>query len=178
MHTYSTSGTYKVTLTVYSLDGFSDQVSYVVKVDSNGGGGYDPDYERPDQNKPTQVYIKSYTVNAISFVDANGRYWDDSASDGPDIYMRIYDGSDELYNFDHDRLEDVTKYDIPFNRSLGVTFYDLSKTYTFKLCDYDMFFVDYMYVFDFKPQNFVNDCPKKIYAKSDGFSIELELEWK
>lgn len=195
IHEYLYNGTYLVTLAVWNEDEEMAEVSYTVTISDTGsssgggtggtgggtggsGGGTGGSGTGGSDSKPTSVYVKSYTVNSISFVDSEGDYWDDSKSDGPDIYMRIYDGSTEIYNFDDDVYYDVTSYDLPFTKSLGVKFTNLTKTYTFKLCDYDTWFVDYMYSFTFRPSDFTSDRPATLYAESKGFSISISLEWR
>lgn len=138
------------------------------------GGGDDPIY--PDAAK--ECYLKSFTVKSISFTNENGNYWDDTSGDGPDIYLRIYDGDDEIYNFDYNKIDDVTNADIPFTSPIGVTLTNLKKIYTFKLCDYDNFFVDIMYSFTLDPQQFVYDKPTRLTANNGKFEVELTVEWR
>lgn len=169
-YTYKNEGTYTVELRAYNLDNEKSTKQKDVIINNNNGnqGGNDKD-------KITKCRIKSYTVKSISFVDDNGDDWD--FLDGPDIYMRIYDGDKLLLNNSNNRVEDVTKSDLPFTISLNYTLTDLNKVYTFVLCDYDPTFVEEMYVFDYRPRDFVSDKPSRLYSQDNGFYIEIELEW-
>lgn len=172
-HTYTSSGTYEVSLTVYNDRMAADTYTAKIAVGGNTGSGGDT---TPDK-LPVSVYVKSYTVNSIDFEDNTGRYWDDTSKDGPDIYMRIYHGSDELHRSNY-RKDNVKSSDLPFTNNLGVLLNNLTYIYTFKLCDYDPWFVDYMFPFDFTPQNHIDECPASLTFKSGKFSVTLNLEWK
>lgn len=168
--TFAYEGTYTVTLTAYSdfLRTKKSQITKTINVKKTASSSL-----------PTKVFLKSYKVNSISFTDEDGRYWDDSSSDGPDIYLRIYDENDnEIFNNSSSRKTDVSSRDLPFTQTINHTLNNLAKKYTFRLCDYDPFFVDYMYSFVLTPSDFIDSCPTTLYAESDGFSIELYLEWK
>lgn len=156
------AGMWTVRLTVYNSDRtYQHEISKTINVST----------------EPTTVRLTSYTVNSIDFEDENGRYWDDSSKDGPDIYMRIYEGEKEIHRSEY-RKDNVTASDLPFTNNLGFTLDDLYKTYTMKLCDYDPMLVDYMFSFTFTPSNFTDEYPTTVYARNGKFDIELHLEWK
>lgn len=156
------AGTWTVSLTAYNSD--YTKLHTISKVI----------YVAP---QPTTVRLTSYTVNSIDFEDENGRYWDDSSKDGPDIYMRIYEGEKEIHRSKY-RKDNVTASDLPFTLNLDFTLDDLYKTYTLKLCDYDPMLVDYMFSSTFTPSNFTDEYPTTVYTRNGKFDIELHLEWK
>lgn len=180
-HTYASAGTYEVSLAVYNDRMVADTYQAKIMVGGSSGGGNNGGNgggtgTTPDK-VPVSVYIPSYKVNSIDFEDNTGRYWDDTSKDGPDIYMRIYRGSDELHRSNY-RKDNVKSSDLPFTNSLGVTLNNLAYIYTFRLCDYDPWFVDYMFSFDFAPQNHIDECPASLTFKSGKFSVTLNLKWK
>lgn len=130
------------------------------------------------QPKPTAVTVTRYRVDKVYFADSGGRYWDDQASDGPDIYLGIY-GSDGKLDFKEDTYKaNVTQSMLPYYKSLGVTYNNLSASYKITMLDYDTWFDDTMATFTFTPGNYTSSYPGEVSLTAGSFGITLELEWK
>lgn len=143
---------------------------------SSCGEAYNP--ANPPSKSYSSVHIRSYTVYRLNYVDASGRYWDDSYYDGPDIYMRIYSSSGEELHRSSNIWYNATDEDMPFTLSLGYTLRNLNSTYLFVLCDYDDFFVDEMCYFTFCPSDCAPEYPTSLDLNGDGYSMTINMEWQ
>lgn len=158
---FSSKGLHNVTLTVYNANkSKSNSISKTINVKA----------------LPTKIVIKQIRILAISWQDTNGRYWDDNANDGPDIFIKYSDGKN-TYNPDT-YIKDVTKSMLPLNIDYGRTLTPLSSTYTFRMYDYDTWVDDWMADFVFKPNsNIYSNYPKEIDLTTGVYKIKLIVEW-
>lgn len=162
VHTFGKNDLYKVNLTVYSKSGVKkDYTMEAIAV----------------MPKPTNVSISKYKVNKISFTDSKGRYWDDKASDGPDIHLGIFKSDGTLSWKEDTYQKDITQSMIPYTKNITINYTNLSKSYKIVMFDYDTWFDDTMATFTFTPKSYIPSYPSEVTLKSGDFSITLYLSW-
>lgn len=158
------AGTWTITLIAYSADkSLKDACTKTINV----------------LHAPKVMKINSYKVNSIDFEDANGRYWDDSSKDGPDIFIKsvMRDGT-AIDLKESGNKSNVTTSDIPYSRTLGWRLSYFSATYKFRMYDYDSWSDDWMADFSLKINDYIPVYPSEITLRSGKFSITLFVEWQ
>lgn len=158
------AGIWTVTLTAYSEDkSLKDVSTKTINV----------------QAAPKVMKITSYRVNSIDFEDANGRYWDDSSKDGPDIFLKaLYRDGTSTDLKESSYKSNVSASDLPYSRSLGWRLSYFNAVYKICMYDYDTWSDDWMANFSFTINNYIPTYPSEITLKTGKFSITLFVEWQ
>ena len=127
-----------------------------------------------------RVSVKKYRVNKVVFYDSDGRPWDDSVFDGPDILLGVFDSSGDLLWKESTYKANVDEDDLPYWKSgfRGITYNDLTKSYKLNMYDYDTWFDDLMAPFTFTPKRHMPEYPGEVTLTSGGFSITLSVDWQ
>lgn len=161
-HTFYTAGTYSVVLTAKGKGG-TTTISHTVTV----------------RNKPTSVKIKSFQIDAMPFLDANGSGWDPNS--GPDVYFKITNNSTTTYIDGSGSIDyDVIPGDLPigWNLSTPLTVSPLNQIRAFALYDYDSLDPD-----DFIGGIYINmsnypDYPDVITMEYGNFKFRIGVTWE
>ena len=118
-HTYSTSGTYNVTLTAYN-DAGHDVSSKVVNV----------------KNNPTSWKLTKFVLSAYPPTEDDGTNWDFTDA-GPDIYFEIKDANGTVL-YTSSTKDNVTTSSLPLTWTLSnLTLNNIAATYTVAFYDED-----------------------------------------
>lgn len=124
----------------------------------------------------TKLYVASYTVNQISFLNSSSVSWDTSS--GPDIYLNVYDNSTSASLFTTGHVNDVVQSAIPYTTDFKLTFLTLTKSYTIYMYDWDGIADDLMSSFNFKISDYIPTYPSTIVLTNGSFKITLNVEWQ
>lgn len=161
------AGTWTVTLTAFSADkSLKDVSTKTINV----------------MPAPKVMKITSYRVNSIDFEDTEGRYWDGSSKDGPDIFLDLYRDGTDVDLEESTYKSNVSSSDLPYTRTLGWRLSYFSSTYTIYMKDYDSFLDanDVMCKLSFIINNYIPQYPSEITLKTtnEKFSVTLFIEWE
>ena len=116
-HTYSSPGTYTVTLK--AINGYGNNIATkVVNV----------------KNNPTNMTLTKLTLTKYPETEDGGDNWDWSDA-GPDIYFEIYKGSNKLYT--STTKNDLTLSSLPVAWNCSVNLSNINDQYTIKFYDED-----------------------------------------
>ncbi|MBR1792741.1 MAG: PKD domain-containing protein [Bacteroidales bacterium] len=118
-HTYSSAGTYTITLYAESSTGHSDQISHSVTVTNP---------------TPTQVKITSLTLNKFPAAPSSGS-WDLAGK--PDIYFTIKDGNGTITYFTSTTKLNVNNNNCPMTWYCNYTLYNVTAKYCIDFWDED-----------------------------------------
>ena len=126
----------------------------------------------------TKLYVASYTVNKISFLNSSSVSWD--GSDGPDIYLNVYDNLTSASVYKEPTYQsDVVQSNIPYTKTFALTFNTLTKNYTIYMYDYDWpTSDDLMSSFNLKISDYIPSYPTSIVLTNGSFQITLNLQWQ
>ena len=137
-HTYTAGGVYTVSLDVKngSKEDWRDQMITIACQE-----GYEGD-NCNEEKTPYTVTISKVRVLKFPAKDKYGSYWDGSSSNGPDLLIKIYQGSSSYYD---------GGYDVEYNAVVGQT-YDFtpsfsgygSSSYSYSIRLYDEDSYDYL----------------------------------
>lgn len=161
------AGTWTVTLTAWNKDKSQhDRLQKTINI----------------KEKPTKVYFTGYTINSLDWEDSDGRYWDDTSKDAPDVFFRILDSNnktiletDVYTNLSADKLP-YTSYDFYY------TELSLNKSYKIQLVDYDTWSDDVMLSYTFNPIEHLTSYQESITLNfkegtNGKFSLTLKFQF-
>lgn len=174
-HTYAESGSYTVTLKVYSADMLSDSHIQIVNIETDTEEGKDDDKQ---SFKPTRLQLNSYTVHDILPPSDDMSY--DDWGGAPDIYMFISytpDGKTPI-KFEGECVMDVE--DFPVTIKQNYMFKDLRESYYIWLMDDDpeKETDDIIMGTEFIPYDYIETMPTDItFAIQKYYKFTLHVTW-
>lgn len=162
-HTYSSAGTYHVTLTATSAGGTKTYFeSITVK-----------------KNEPTYVVISSLVLRQFPATDPNDAFdsWD--WLDDPDVYFKLVETYHGETLFTSGVKNNIDNNDLPVTYSVSCTLNNLSSGYRFDFYDEDGDADDAMFSATWYPSNENNNYGTSydIVSNTNSYKFTLNLTW-
>lgn len=165
-HTYTSGGTYTVTLVATNANG-TNSIQKTVNILA----------------APTHAFVKKVTVTAMPFINGSGSGWD--PSDGPDVYFKITNANNDILpggDGSGSAISDVTQSMLPISWNFNAPYFsvpDINTAIYIDLTDYDTF----------PPDQYIGWCgpfvmssfttyPATVSKIANGITVTLDIQWQ
>ena len=146
-----------------------------IKLIAYNSKGNKSEYSSEIQVHGLCMEIVSYKIESLDFEDSTGRYWDDEWSDGPDIFVRLF--QDGVYMSETNHISDVSLDMIPCTVNVSFKCYYPFSDITVQFIDYDLLVNDDMFALTLKPQKYIDELPNKLYGVAGKSKIVFNIKW-
>ena len=163
-HSYTTSGTFTVTLRALNSAGTASVITKTVVVIA----------------RPTSLKIVKVTVTNMPFIDGNGAGWD--SFNGPDVFYQLTNNAGTVFSSGN-KYNDVVSASLPLSWTYSTPYLitDLNIQYNIQLYDYDTPDPD-DYIggagFLFSNLNSVVTYPTTVTSNYNGVYVSMQVQWQ